>query len=573
MKNLIVTFFLLPLSINAQIVISNSILAANSSCGANYNQTYAKIENFNSKPQFAYTLQNGSGCVFKIRWNQNSNWWELIAENPSQEPPYNISIVSIQDANTNSPQLGGGFQGLVSGPDAALPLIQGESCLGSTISVINNGHNSYSWLNNITPLNSYQNSSLLAGFEGDYSLISRNEHWTGVQNTYGAKPKAVFFIDENTGWMCSESQNYGYIYKTTNGGSSWTVQHSAIFTFFYDIYFTDLNNGIAAGINGQLYRTTNGGSNWAVILPYNFSKGYLYKIFFVNSVVGWCVGSNSTIIKTTDGGLNWTIQLEGNGYTYQSPIYDAHFWDIENGITILNNTDTYKILKTQNGGIDWLEIGNGLGQIFSIHFIDQTIGFISGKKQDGTFQLLKTTNGGNTWSEIPNSSKLPVTIFDSDIHFKNQNEGWVTIYGSKTGIFYTNDGGNNFYQKFHTNSSFSNTRFTDFNFSNDNEKAWIGLFELGFMGSETGRLIKLGQTYSSSNSLKIYPNPSEINLNLTNTNELNLAQALERIISTEGIENNSNKIYRAGNSITLNTGFKVESGAVFKAEIPSCLNP
>lgn len=44
------------------------------------------------------------------------------------------------------------------------------------------------------------------------------------------------------------------------------------------------------------------------------------------------------------------------------------------------------------------------------------------------------------------------------------------------------------------------------------------------------------------------------------------------INATNKISNNSNVIYRAGNSINLNTGFIIENGTVFKTEISGCNN-
>ena len=52
------------------------------------------------------------------------------------------------------------------------------------------------------------------------------------------------------------------------------------------------------------------------------------------------------------------------------------------------------ILKTNNGGTTWIEIGNEIyGVLKCIYFIDANSGYAVG--MNGT--ILKTFNGGTTW--------------------------------------------------------------------------------------------------------------------------------------------------------------------------------
>ena len=51
--------------------------------------------------------------------------------------------------------------------------------------------------------------------------------------------------------------------KTTNAGVDWVTQVSGVLSYdLYSVYFTDVNTGYAVGGNGMLFKTTNGGASW-----------------------------------------------------------------------------------------------------------------------------------------------------------------------------------------------------------------------------------------------------------------------------------------------------------------------
>src|SRR5688572_9239945 len=91
-----------------------------------------------------------------------------------------------------------------------------------------------------------------------------------------------------------------------------------------DIYFLDANIGFVCGDDpfnstqkyARIYRTSNGGTSWTKVFEVNDppfpSAGThsLHSIFFTSPSNGWCVGgkdgTNPFICTTTDGGLTWT---------------------------------------------------------------------------------------------------------------------------------------------------------------------------------------------------------------------------------------------------------------------------
>jgi photosystem II stability/assembly factor-like uncharacterized protein len=73
-----------------------------------------------------------------------------------------------------------------------------------------------------------------------------------------------------------------------------------------DAWFTGANTGVVVtGTDtlGKIYRTSDGGGSWTEVASSQAVRG----VHFVNENVGWAVGQN-TILKTTDGGQIWVPQ-------------------------------------------------------------------------------------------------------------------------------------------------------------------------------------------------------------------------------------------------------------------------
>ena len=78
---------------------------------------------------------------------------------------------------------------------------------------------------------------------------------------------SVDFVNELTGWTVG---NVGTILKTTNGGTTWTLQTSGITEQLLGVCFTDSDNGTAVGENcGQILQPFY---NSLTFLLYDLSK-------------------------------------------------------------------------------------------------------------------------------------------------------------------------------------------------------------------------------------------------------------------------------------------------------------
>ncbi len=169
----------------------------------------------------------------------------------------------------------------------------------------------------------------------------------------------IEFLDAKTGFIVGE---FGKIYRTDDGGDNWREQQASVMDesvldildlpTFFDVEFSDRNNGIVAGLDGRIAVTTDGGNDWnfvannvsdyidpfySVAVKPNgdrwvvgasgqvsfapagkpFVKGdlgsavnnWLRRMRFYDDKVGWVVGGFGLIMYTDDGGETWFRRL------------------------------------------------------------------------------------------------------------------------------------------------------------------------------------------------------------------------------------------------------------------------
>jgi len=185
----------------------------------------------------------------------------------------------------------------------------------------------------------------------------------------------IFFFDQNRGWIVTLRDPATTIWRTDDGGTTWTDKVAGISDLgvdFYSVFFVDNINGWVVDEGAHIYNTIDGGENWTNQTPPGSSNDLL-SIFFVNSI-GWAVGANGTIYKTTDGGTTpWLQKTSGSG---GSRLTSVHFINTLQGWAV-GMGDT--ILKTTDGGETWTsEPGNISGDLKSVYFVDQYDGWAVG---------------------------------------------------------------------------------------------------------------------------------------------------------------------------------------------------
>ncbi len=274
--------------------------------------------------------------------------------------------------------------------------------------------------------------------------------------TFVSNPaSSMSFINATTGWVIGirgqlSNPSGAVLYKTTNGGSSWTRQNLTPWTNGFAIQFIDASNGwavVATGtipnISGAIIRTTDGGVSWSTGYTTNHAAAIP---FFLNANNGWMIrdtiaisgqGANLVcpceILSTTNGGSTWSMQLRDlspGGYEAMRVVDLSNAWVVG---------DSGKVIRTTNGGSSWapVTIPNMVSgsKNKAAYFLDANNGWIGGSAVSAGEAVFHTTNAGATWS----TQSPPVTYSIFDIYFVDANNGWLCADSGN--IAHTTNGG------------------------------------------------------------------------------------------------------------------------------------
>jgi hypothetical protein len=150
------------------------------------------------------------------------------------------------------------------------------------------------------------------------------------------------FIDEDTGWV---SSTYGRIFKTTNGGATWSIQSSStiVHGHILSMKFVDSNYGWAVGVGSSIISTTDGGWSWQKQTA-DINNVILRSVSFIDANIGWICGDRGVVLSTLNGGATWVRQAVGSSSTMMGLSFfdESSGWAVGRFGTILKySNETY----------------------------------------------------------------------------------------------------------------------------------------------------------------------------------------------------------------------------------------
>ena len=268
--------------------------------------------------------------------------------------------------------------------------------------------------------------------------VAQTGAWTRQRVGSLAWLHAVFFLDENRGWVVGSR---GTLLATTDGGKSWQARPQPTLDILRDIYFTDDQNGwLLCEANlydlkskddprTYLMQTSDGGASWKRlnISGANVNARLVRAIFSPGR--GWAFGEEGTIFTTRDSGVTWTRLQSPTRHLLLGGTFidDDRGWLVGAGATII---------QTSDGGETWhvsrLNERNRTATRFgATSFVGNRLGWAVGS--GGT--IYHTQNGGRTWQRQASG----ITADLSDVKFLDATEGWAV--GAEGTIIHTIDGG------------------------------------------------------------------------------------------------------------------------------------
>jgi photosystem II stability/assembly factor-like uncharacterized protein len=264
--------------------------------------------------------------------------------------------------------------------------------------------------------------------------------------------RRIRFFDENVGWIVTNS--IGNVYKTIDGGMSWTlitIDPTTKYTF-QDIVPLSQTDALAYGEGGGVFVTNDGGQNWQQ-LGSGISREHMHSVTGISNQEAWVFG-NQSAYQSTDAGSTWTANMAPADPAF----IIGHAISATRLVGCGSQGETFLSI---DGGQNWTSVSTltGAGRIEEIDFIDATTGWVVGAH--GT--IARTIDGGDSWED-----KDPGVTHDFyGIHAVSASEAWVVGNGGK--IYSTIDGGLSWQEK--TSGTTANLRSIHFVSA---QEAWAG---------------------------------------------------------------------------------------------------
>ncbi len=116
----------------------------------------------------------------------------------------------------------------------------------------------------------------------------------------------LFALSVVTPELVLASGYWGAIYRSADGGETWSKSVTNAKSLIYDISMADEKAGWAVGQLGLVLKTNDGGVTWEKQSTPKDEQGvHLFSVQAVDATTAIAVGEWGTIIRTTDGGATW----------------------------------------------------------------------------------------------------------------------------------------------------------------------------------------------------------------------------------------------------------------------------
>lgn len=240
---------------------------------------------------------------------------------------------------------------------------------------------------------------------GVYKSIDGGATWTlqaGVPSGTGvgrieldlakSAPDTVYAMASNP-----SDDTIQWIYKTTNGGSTWAATGkptSAWGQCWYDmaIGVSPVNPNVLYAGDVYMYRSTNGGTSWSQM---NLGHPDMHDVAFVPGFSDRVyIGQDAGLFYTSNGGTSWSHRNSNRG---TKEYYEIEVHPTDPGKLIAGAQDNSTQLRNGSNANFSLVIG-GDGFQGAYHRTNPLI--MLGEYQNGG--VSRSTNGGANWSSVFN---------------------------------------------------------------------------------------------------------------------------------------------------------------------------
>jgi len=225
----------------------------------------------------------------------------------------------------------------------------------------------------------------------------RSARWQDQRSGTTARLRGVSAVDQNVAWA---SGNNGTFVRTVDGGAYWqaaTVPGTADLDF-RDVHAVNADTAYllatGEGPKSRIYKTTDGGKTWSVQFTNREPKGFFDGFAFWNSNAGIAfsdpVDGRFLVIRTDDGGTTWK-EIPRENMPAALPA-EAAFAASGSSITVSGTNDVWfatggsaaRVFHSRDRGLTWsvsntpITSGVASAGIFSIYAAPPQMVLLSG---------------------------------------------------------------------------------------------------------------------------------------------------------------------------------------------------
>lgn len=233
-------------------------------------------------------------------------------------------------------------------------------------------------------------------FETAEILQSDNGGNNWYIKTFPEAGKGLYGMDISSGGNIYISGFDGKLLISKDKGNSWAFKQIPYWWFYLSMACATDDVIMLVSTEAQNSSNIVRIDTTARILDTTYFNFGMNDIYMLKDNKNGYVAGYGVIMKTTNGGIDWVYQdVKNDNFT------GIHCLDVNNVWTCGYGGS---IFRTRNGGASWDKLRNGNNllkkkyNLLNIYFKDQQTGWACGEKG----LLIGTTDGGDTWKEFDN---------------------------------------------------------------------------------------------------------------------------------------------------------------------------
>jgi photosystem II stability/assembly factor-like uncharacterized protein len=273
-----------------------------------------------------------------------------------------------------------------------------------------------------------------------------NNKWYSTGNMPTSDNAYCIYQHDYDGCLYVGTGNDGDVYKSENGGETWTLTGDLSGAEYVDDLVGKIGDSIllaATGEPARIFLTIDGGNTWTKVKEFSDQVAFLclaYDRTAGHFYAGTTPGGG--VYKSINNGYDWFETAELPGLDKVRSIIVT-----ENGIVLAageKTGDTSRIFRSTNGGNSWVAVGPYLDYYYCfLQAVNETIYASGAKVVPSRPILLKSGDDGVSWSYLPDPPIVPYFIYEdsySNLYignsysatYKSTNKGtfWQPFSGS-----------------------------------------------------------------------------------------------------------------------------------------------